>query len=149
MISQWLKEHALKRGGGTPVLSLDWEDADHRFVNDPADPGLTPEEAFDRVCARELIQHALADLRGDYEKRGSAQLFHALAPILMSDPGSEPLSPIASKLSMNTHAVATALQRMRSRLGRRLRALVTETVATPAELDAELHHLLASLRARE
>jgi hypothetical protein len=46
---------------------------------------------------------------------------------------------------MEAHAFTVALQRLRRRLGERLRARVAETVADPAEIDGELRHLIAAV----
>ena len=63
LTNEWHREHAAKRGGGQAMLSLDLEKAEERFTHEPVDPGLTPEQAFDRSWAHDLIDHALAELR--------------------------------------------------------------------------------------
>ena len=51
LANEWRKTQAAKRGGGVVIESLDWQDAEQRFAHEPADPGLTPEQAFDRSWA--------------------------------------------------------------------------------------------------
>ena len=46
---------------------------------------------------------------------------------------------------MTVHAFTVALQRLRRRLGDRLRGRVAETVADPADIDVELRHLIAAV----
>ena len=145
LTNEWHRAQAAKRGGGQAVVSLDWSDAEKRFAHEPADPGLTPEQAFDRNWARGLIESALAALRADYEKRGQGALFAELAPLVWGSAAEETLAAPAQRLGLNAHAFTVALQRVRQRLGERLRADVAETVADPAEIDAELRHLIAAV----
>jgi RNA polymerase sigma-70 factor (ECF subfamily) len=145
LTKQWEKNQAEKRGGGQTVLPLDFAAAGERFSREPADPGLTPEQAFDRTWAAELILRTVAELREEYESSGRGELFAALAPLVWSPGPAESQEPAAQHLGMKTHAFAVALQRLRRRLGDRLRARVAETVATPADVDAELHHLIAAI----
>jgi RNA polymerase sigma-70 factor (ECF subfamily) len=72
-------------------------------------------------------------------------LFDALSPLLLVDPGTGSLTEPASRLGMSRHAFSVALHRVRRRLGENLRTAVAETVATPAEVDAELRHLIAAI----
>jgi hypothetical protein len=51
----------------------------------------------------------------------------------------------AAQLGLDVHAFTVALQRLRRRLGDRLRARVAETLADPAETEAELRQLVEAL----
>jgi DNA-directed RNA polymerase specialized sigma24 family protein len=145
LTNEWHRAQAAKRGGGEPVLSLDLERADERFAHEPADPGLNPEQAFDRSWALDLIDRATLALRREYEKSGRGALFAALAPLLWGDPAAEALAIPAARLGMTAGAFTVALHRLRQRLGQRLRADVAETVADGADVDAELRHLIAAV----
>jgi RNA polymerase sigma factor (sigma-70 family) len=145
LTKEWERTQAEKRGGGQALLPLDFNAAGERFAREPADPGLTPEQAFDRAWAAELIESTLAELRGEYEKSGRGALFAALAPLLWGHGSSEGLEPPAVRLGMAVHAFTVALQRLRRRLGDRLRGRVAETVADSADIDAELLHLIAAV----
>lgn len=148
LTNEWHRARAEKRGGGFPLLPLEFEDADQTFSREPADPGLTPEQAFDRSWALGLIERALAGLRAEYEKSGRGTLFVVLASLVWGNPGAESLAEPAARLGMTTHAFTVALHRLRQRLGQRLRADVAETVADGAEVDGELRHLIAAVSAR-
>ncbi len=146
LTNEWHRAQAAKRGGGAAVASLDWHDAEQRFAHEPADPGLTPEQAFDRNWARGLIESALATLRADYEKRGQTALFAALAPLVWGHAtAAETLAAPAARVGLTPHAFTMALQRLRQRLAERLRTAVAETVADGADVDAELRHLIAAI----
>jgi len=149
LTNEWQRNQAAKRGGGAAVMSLDGQDAEKRFAHEPADPGLTPEQAFDLNWARGLIESALTTLRVDYEKRGQTALFAELVPLIWgSAPANEPLAAPAARLGMTTHAFTVALQRLRQRLGERLRTAVAETVTDGADIDPELRHLIAAVGTR-
>ena len=47
----------------------------------------------------------------------------------------------------SNHAVATAVHRLRKRYGQCLRAEIAEIVVDPADVDDELRHMLAVVRA--
>jgi RNA polymerase sigma-70 factor (ECF subfamily) len=147
LINDWQRTQAAKRGGGREPLSLDFDDAEQTYRQQPADPGLTPEKAFDYTWAQGLIEAAMADIRADYEKSGRGALFGALAPFVWGDATGEALAAPAARLGMNAHAFTMALQRVRQRVGQRLRARVAETVATEVDVDEELRHLIAAVGA--
>ena len=54
---------------------------------------------------------------------------------------------IAARLGMKEGAVRVAVHRLRTRYRDLLRAEIAETVASPAEVDAEMQHLFAALGA--
>ena len=146
LTNEWHRNRAAKRGGGAPILSLDLERAEERFSNEPVASGLTPEEAYDRSWALGMIDTAIASLRVEYNESGRGALFSALAPLLSSGAADTSHGAAASSLGMSTHAFTVALHRLRCRMGARLRAIVAETVENPAEVDAELRHLIDTVR---
>lgn len=148
LTAEWRGAHAAKRGGGVGAVSLDLPVDDPRFVLEPADRGLTPEQAFDRRWARELIDRTVRELREDYARDGRAGVFDALAPLVWGhDVAADSLAEHAARSGLSTAGFTVALHRLRRRLGARLRANVAETVADAAEIDAELRHLIDAIRA--
>ena len=145
LVNEWQRARAARRGGGAAVLSLDWQDAEKRFAHEPADPGLTPEQAFDFNWARRLIADALATLRDEYDKRGQAAVFAELTALVWGPAPEETLAAPAQRVGMTAHAFNVALQRLRRRLGTQLRAAVAETVADGSDIDAELRHLIIAV----
>ena len=144
LINDWERSHAAKRGGGHTPLSLNFDEAERTYRLQPIDPGLTPEQAFDRTWAVGMVERAMGAVRSDYERSGRGALFTALAPFVWGGTG-EALAMPAAQLGMNVHACTVALQRLRQRVGQRLRAAVAETVANEAEIDVELRHLIAAV----
>jgi DNA-directed RNA polymerase specialized sigma24 family protein len=144
MTNEWQRGQAAKRGGGQVHLPLEFETAGERFAREPIDPGLTPEQVFDRNYAIDAINRSIEALRADYEKSGRTDIFTALRPFLWGDGSPGSLALRAEGLGMNAHALSVALQRLRRRLGECLREEVGQTVATEADLDAELRHLITA-----
>lgn len=148
LIKKWHRASAAKRGGGQPLLPLQFDGAEIRLGGEPIDPGLTPEQVYDRLWAREMIDRAIAGLRTDYDHSGRSAVFAALAPLMLELVSDETVARKAEQLGQGLHATTMALHRMRRRLGERLRAEVTETVADPNDVDVELQHLIATVGAR-
>jgi len=145
LVSEWRRTNAAKRGGGLEPLSLACSGAAEQFSQEPQDPALTPEQAFDRSWALGLIDRAVQELRAEYETGGRTKVFEAMAPLIWGAENSDSLVRRAAELGLNLNSFTVALHRARRRLGDRLRALVAETVANPAEIDAELRYLVSAI----
>lgn len=146
LTNEWHRAQAAKRGGGAAHLPLDLPpDAADRFAREPADSGLTPEQAFDRNWALGLLAEATAALRDEYEKNGRGVLFAALGPLAWGDASESSLADHGERVGLNAPAFAVALHRLRRRLGERLRTRVAETVADGTDIDTELRHLIEAL----
>lgn len=146
LINEWQRASASKRGGGITPLSLHFDDAAERFALEPADPGLTPEQSFDRNWAQGLIDQVIAELRAEYAGSGRGVLFDELGPRIWSTTHLDSAEQSAKRIGLTDQAYHVALHRLRRRVGERLRAHVAETVATDAEVDSELQHLVAALQ---
>lgn len=145
LTDEWHRSMAAKRGGGKIIRSLDLEKADERFSHEPVDPGLTPEQAFDCSWAADLLDAAVAELQNEYQKSGRGELFATLQPLMWGNSVNESHADLAQKLGLNTHAFTVALQRLRRRLGERLRLDVAQTLADGSLVDAELRYLISAL----
>jgi RNA polymerase sigma-70 factor (ECF subfamily) len=133
---------AKKRGGGRSHVALDFADADHRYSREPAHDD-TPERLFDRRWALDLLDRALAELRGEYEDSGRGKLFDALKGTLTG--AEEAYVDLAERLAMTEGAVKVAVHRLRQRYRDRLRAAIAETVEKPEDVDDEVRDLFAAL----
>ncbi len=135
---------ALKRGGGQTHLSLDFQDAEGRYLLEPADE-LTPEKVYERNWAREVVARALGRLAQAYEARGKAELFRRLQGSLTGFEDGPPRTDLARELGMEEKTLNVALHRMRKRFRESLRAEIEETVAGPEEIEREMRELSAIL----
>jgi RNA polymerase sigma-70 factor (ECF subfamily) len=145
LTNEWHRAQAEKRGGGVAPLALEFQGAEDRFSCEPADPGLTPEQAFDRNWALGMLDRAMNRLQAEYEASGRGDLFAELGPLLWGNPTDEPSAKVAERLGMNGHALTMALHRLRRRFGGNLREEVAATVAEQADVEAELHDLICTV----
>jgi RNA polymerase sigma-70 factor (ECF subfamily) len=108
-------------------------------------PGETDADAlYDRRWAMELLDRAMSRLRAEFASKGESETFDALKPTLT---GAEPdRDELAAKLGLTEGALKVAVHRLRKRYREVLRAEVAETVDSPAEIEAEMRHLVAVLR---
>ena len=135
---------ALKRGGGSFVLSFDQLAPEERWALEPA-VAATPEQVFDRRWAIQQIENALLHLGDDYAASGRGPLLDLLKNYVWGDKNTLTLAEIAARLDLTEEAVKKSVQRLRQRFRESLRAEIAKTVATPAQIDEELRHLRAAL----
>ena len=74
----------MKRGGATPILSLDVETAEGTYQLEGKD-NLTPEKIFDAGWATLVLDRALGRLRNAYEASGHPETFEGLKGFLTGD----------------------------------------------------------------
>ena len=145
LTSEWRRTQAAKRGGGSETVPIPVFDLNEPVGIELEDPGLTPEQAFDRTWALGMIDRAVAEARAEYERTGREAVFDSLAPLIWGHVATDSLVEHAARLQLTMQAFSVALHRARRRLGERLRAMVAETVADPADIDAELRHLINAI----
>lgn len=138
------KERALKRGGGRPLLSLDFAWGEEKFRMEPAE-SLSPERLFERGWALTLLDKVLGELEAEYGRAGHSMLFAELRGFLAA--GSQPPSQaeVADRLAMTSGALRVALHRLRARYRDLLRAEIAQTVADPADVNDEIRQLMNAL----
>jgi RNA polymerase sigma-70 factor (ECF subfamily) len=139
------KTRALKRGGGTPPLSIDARDAEGRYLHQPAHDQ-TPEALFDRAWALSLLDSTLLALRDHYEKNGQAHTFDVLKITLTDSPRALPHAELARRLGISETAAQVATSRLRRRYRDLLRSALAATLDNPADADDELNTLFQALR---
>jgi DNA-directed RNA polymerase specialized sigma24 family protein len=137
-------DRAQKRGGGRTPVSIDLQDADGRYINEPAHD-LTAERLFERRWAIVLLELVLARLESEASRAGKSQLFGHLRPTLEGDDLVESYRMIGESLKMSEGSVKVAAHRFRGRYRQILREKVARTVDDPADVDAEIADLLRAL----
>jgi RNA polymerase sigma-70 factor (ECF subfamily) len=133
-----------KRGGGRELLSLDLDDAEHRYNLEPTH-SLTAERLFERRWAMTLLDHVLARLREEYDTAGKTGLFDRLKVFLAGTAEKVPHAHVAEDLGISVGAVKVAVHRLRRRYRDLLREEILRTVADPGDVDAEIRALFAAL----
>jgi RNA polymerase sigma factor (sigma-70 family) len=140
LADEWDKMRAQKRGGGEAVLSLDTDEAERRYLQEPSSD-LTPDKIYDRRWGRALLDEALTQLGDEFSAAGRARHFELLKSFLVSEAAAAAYDDIAAELQTTPNAVAASVRRLRQRYRNLVRAEVAQTVNSPSEIDQELRAL--------
>jgi RNA polymerase sigma-70 factor (ECF subfamily) len=137
-----------KRGEGQRLIPL--EDLREREAVgfEPADTS-TAEQIYERGWALALLDQVLTRLGAEYRASGpaSARLFDQLQKLLTDESDRPSQAEIARELAMTENAVKQAFHRLRLRYRELLREEIAHTVMLPGDIEDELRHLIAVLRA--
>jgi RNA polymerase sigma factor (sigma-70 family) len=137
---------AIKRGEGRRLIPLDALRDCERIEGAPAEP-LTAEQIFERRWAVTVLNQVLVNLEVEYRAAGKMRLFDRLQKSLTDEPDSSSQVEIAQELGMTENAVNQAFHRFRQRYRELLREEVAHTVMVSVDIEDELRHLIAVLRA--
>ena len=107
--------------------------------------GATPERAFQRGFALEVLTRSLNRLRLEAQQGGRLPMFEQLEPYLTTEPEAGRYEILAQSLSTRALAVVVAIKRLRQRFRELVDEELQQTVATDADMDAERGALLAIL----
>jgi len=146
MAGQWRREHALKRGGEQQTWSLDQQDAESRYLVEPADVA-DPERLYERRWALTLLSRVLERLEAEAAGAGKQALFAQLQPFLAGDRDARTYAEIAQAFRTTEGAIKMAVHRMRERLRVLFREEISHTVTSEEEAKEEIRHLLVILGA--
>jgi len=137
---------AIEHGKGRHLIPLealrDRERMDVAQVDE-----LTADQIYDRRWALTVVDQVLARLGDEYRAAGpaAAELFERLQKSLTEEPDRS--SPADHEFGMTENAVKDAFHRLRRRYRQLLREEIAQTVAVPGDIEDELRHLIAVLRA--
>jgi RNA polymerase sigma-70 factor (ECF subfamily) len=81
-------------------------------------------------------------LRTEFLAEGKADLFDRLEPHLWGDATSVPYVQVANEMNVSLSALKSTTHRLRQRASEILREEIANTVATVADIDAEIRHLM-------
>jgi DNA-directed RNA polymerase specialized sigma24 family protein len=143
LANEWRRTHAIKRGGGKPLIPLD-DTAEKRYALD-ATTDLTPEKIYERHWAWGLFDRAVNRLREEYAAAGKDKLYGALKSYLADEIHEGDYRRLAIQLEMSQAAVATAVHRLRDRYRDLVRQEIAHTVADATDVEDEMRSLLAAL----
>lgn len=120
-------------------------DLEARYQRDNIDAN-SPEQAYQRSFALELIARALKRLRSEATRSGHLEMYEALEPYLAREPGAGEYEAAATKLGTRPLALIVALKRLRQRLRELVGEELADTVTSKDELaneQAALHSILS------
>ena len=132
----------LKHGGGQPLLSLDEQSPEDRYRLEVPDD-LSPDRLFERRWARTILDKALLRLRAEFVSAGKAEQYVVLKAFEPGEQKTISYAEAAIQLGVSESAVKSMIHRLRQRHREVVRQEVAHTVSTVAEVDEELHYLIA------
>jgi DNA-directed RNA polymerase specialized sigma24 family protein len=135
----------IKRGGGRTLIPLNGIASEDFSDLDRSDM-LGADLLYDRYWAFTMLDRVFARLREESHGSARAPLLERLNTLLSDEPDRPSQAEIAREFDMTENAVKQAFHRLRQRYRQLLREEVAHTVATPADIDDELRHLIAALR---
>ncbi len=140
MLDEGDRSRAARRGGGAVHLSfeLDFNEAS-RF---PARTEDSPERAYDRQWADDLVKRATHTLRSEHEKAGKLLWFDLVA----GPQAGSSYQKVAAELGSTEEAVKSYAKRTRHRFRELLEAEIADTVSSPSEATEEMAYLVELLR---
>jgi DNA-directed RNA polymerase specialized sigma24 family protein len=133
------RKDAARRGGGRRHLSLD-----HGIAREllPIHAGTSPEEAYDRQWALDLVGRATASLREECGAYGRAEWFDQIAGPQACDN----YASLAARFLTTEDALKSFAKRLRRRFRQLLEREIADTVRSPEDVVEEMAYLAALLR---
>lgn len=129
------------RGAATPVAigltaPVPAEVMEDRYLGEASDKD-TPESAFERAFAHDVIGRAFERLEGEARQAGRADMYQALESYLAAEPPPGEYERLANLLGTRPLALVIALKRMRQRFRELVNQELAETVSSEEDLAAE------------
>jgi RNA polymerase sigma-70 factor (ECF subfamily) len=137
---------AMKRGEGQRLIPLENLRERERVGFEPADT-LSADQIYERRWALSVLDQVVARLENEYRAAGKMALFGRLQKSLIDEPDHPSLADTARELGMTEGAVRQASYRLRQRYRQLLHEEIAHTVMVPGDIEDELRHLIAVLRA--
>ena len=139
---------AIKRGEGQRLIPLE-DLREHEGVGFQLSDPLTADQIYERRWALSLLDQVLTRLGDEYRAAGptAAGLFDQLQKLLTDESDRPSQADTAHELGMTENAVKQAFHRLRQRYRELLREEIAHTVMLPGDIEDELRHLIAVLRA--
>jgi RNA polymerase sigma factor (sigma-70 family) len=137
---------AIKRGEGQRLIPLEDLRERERVGFEPADI-LAADQIYERRWALTVLDQVLARLGDEYRAADNIQLFDRLQKSLTDEPDRPSPAETAREFGMTESAVRQASYRLRQRYRQLLHEEIAHTVMGPGDIEDELRHLIAVLRA--
>ena len=137
---------AVKRGHGQQLIPLEDLRERERVGFEQTDTS-SADQIYERRWALSVLDQVLARLADEYRAAGNIQLFDRLQRSLADEADAPSAAETARELGMSGSAVRQASYRMRQRYRQLLREEIANTVLARGDIEDELRHLVAVLRA--
>jgi len=140
--NQWKAERTVKRGGGVPVLSLDFRNAEGALAGrEPVEPHGT-ETLFEREFSRSLFTGAVERLRAELAARGRERVFTVFERYDLGPADEVTYAGLAAELGMPVTQVTNHLHTARRRFRELVLDQLRELSGSEEEFRAEARDLL-------
>src|SRR6266446_499488 len=146
LADEWRHAMAVKRGKGQWLIPLE-ELRERERIDVERSDRLTADQIYERRWALTVLEQVMARLRNEYRSAGNLRFFDRMKQMLMDEPGRPSQAQMASEFDMTENAVKQAVYRFRQRYQALLREEISHTVAMPSDIEDELRHLIAVVRA--
>lgn len=133
------KERTIKRGGDRLHFSLQLDQAERQYCDEPTDDQ-TAETVYERRWAIALLQQVLDQLHTEHKTVGKADVFLELQQFLTPH-DSATYVDAGRRLGISEGAVKAAVHRLRTRYRDVLRREIAETVSDRNDVDDEIRAL--------
>ena len=137
---------AIKWGEDQRLIPLEAFRERERAGFEPADTA-SANHIYERRWALTVLDQVLVRLGDEYRAAGKMALFEQLQKSLTNEPGHPSQAETAHEFGMTENAVKQAFHRLRQRYRQLLREEIAHTVMVPGDIEDELRHLIAVLRA--
>ena len=141
---EWQKSQAQRRGGGKQQLSLDFQAADQRYQIEPFHE-LTPETAFDRSWALDVIDRGLESVSEAWTAAGKSDRFEMLKVYLSASQESPSYRDVSEKMGVSEGALRVMVHRLRADFRQAICDIVADTLESGDLLEDEINHLFSAL----
>ena len=141
LFNEYDRAHALKRGGGQQIVSIDdhLPEAEASMIDTMH---LSDSAAYDLVWASNIAKRAWQQLENAFEAEGKKEWFEVLRPFVDSSGRTPPnQEEVAAKLGVPISTLRNCIWRLRLRYREAVRTEVASTVCDPADVDQELRYL--------
>jgi RNA polymerase sigma factor (sigma-70 family) len=144
LINEWGRATAQKRGGGRAIVSLEERQEEGGLQEIPVNEQ-TAEHIYEHAWAISLLSRVRRRLESEFAAEGKAERFACLEKFLPGEESDLTYAHAAAILRISEGTVKSDVHRLKRRYREALREEIAHTVASPAEVDEELRHLLLIL----
>ncbi len=105
----------------------------------------SPERAYDRLCARALLDEVAERRQREYIAAGQSQLFEHLLACLNADPDRGSHAAVAARLGLNEGTLRNKVTAFRASFHGLFRQHIAATLRDPAQVGDEIRDLMQAL----
>jgi len=140
LANDWVRNHAMRRGGGYQFIPLNPEIAE-AFYDSAGELDSTAERLFELHWSKTVTTGALNSLREELRAEEKLKLFEQLKSFLTRGSVLPSYDEASTRTGLPRATVKTHVHRLRQRYREILRREIARTVSAPHEIDEELRHL--------